>query len=58
MHVTVEENYRMFVNSQLTELEWCFRESPMGQIDKQPQYVWPEGAIWRLQYRKGMGTKQ
>lgn len=28
MHVTVEKkNYRMFVNSQLTELERCFGES-------------------------------
>lgn len=23
----------MFVNSQLTELEWCFRERLMGQIN-------------------------
>lgn len=30
--MTVEKNYRMFVSSQLTDLEWCFRET-LGQIN-------------------------
>lgn len=34
------------------------RERLMGQTDKQPQRVWPEGTIWRLYYGRCVGIKQ